>query len=327
MIFLDGQGAVSPFRLQRLNARLAAAEVTARVAATRWLYVVEPQIGATPDIGSLCALLGAHGKAATGDTGRSVLFVLPRVSTISPWSSKATEIARAGALAVARIERGMRLQIDALDDDSGKRRRALDMLHDPMTQSVMSDLHQIAAVFLHGEPAPQARIVLGADPLAALRQADAALGLALSTDEIEYLAHSYAQLGRDPVDAELMMFAQANSEHCRHKVFNATWRIDGAEQPMSLFQMIKNTHAAHPAHTLSAYHDNAAVIAGAAATRFFPHPRNSIWQRVVEDTAFAIKVETHNHPTGIAPFPGAATGSGGEIRDEGATGRGAVTAT
>jgi phosphoribosylformylglycinamidine synthase len=192
-----------------------------------------------------------------------------------------------------------------------------------MTQSVLSDLAQVAGVFLHGAPAPLGRIALGGDPLAALRAADARLGLALSPDEIDYLAQQYAVLGRDPSDAELMMFAQANSEHCRHKVFNATWTVDGAAQPLSLFQMIRNTHAAHPAHTLSAYQDNAAVVAGGPAARFFPAPADARWAAIHEDTAYAIKVETHNHPTAISPFPGAATGSGGEIRDEGATGRGA----
>ena len=323
MILLDGRPALSPFRLERLNARLAALATGCRVVAVHWLYAVEAAPGAAPDRARLAALLDASGDAAPGDGGRRTLFVLPRLSTISPWSTKATEIARGGGLPVARIERGQRLEVEALPPDGAARRAVLGVLHDPMTQSVLAALDEVAGVFLHGEPAPLARVALGADPLAALRAADARLGLALSADEIEYLAQRYGELGRDPSDAELMMFAQANSEHCRHKVFNATWTVDGAAMPLSLFQMIRNTHAAHPAHTLSAYKDNAAVVAGGPAARFFPAPGDARWGAAQEDTAYAIKVETHNHPTAIAPFPGASTGSGGEIRDEGATGRGA----
>jgi phosphoribosylformylglycinamidine synthase len=323
MILLDGRPALSPFRLERLNARLAALATGCRVVAVHWLYAVEAAPGAAPDRARLAALLDASGDAAPGDGGRGTLFVLPRLSTISPWSTKATEIARGGGLPVARIERGQRLEVEALPPDGDARRAVLGVLHDPMTQSVLAALDEVAGVFLHGEPAPLARVALGADPLAALRAADARLGLALSADEIEYLAQRYGELGRDPSDAELMMFAQANSEHCRHKVFNATWTVDGAAMPLSLFQMIRNTHAAHPAHTLSAYKDNAAVVAGGPAARFFPAPGDARWGAAQEDTAYAIKVETHNHPTAIAPFPGASTGSGGEIRDEGATGRGA----
>jgi phosphoribosylformylglycinamidine synthase len=323
MILLDGQDALSPFRLERLNAQVGARAPGCRVAGARWLYAIEPAPGAAPDRARLLRLLDASGDGAPGDGGARVLFVLPRLSTISPWSSKATDIARSGGLPVARIERGLRLEVDGLPADPAARGAALGVLHDPMMQSVLVDLAEVDAVFLHGEPAPLQRVALGTDPGPALRAADARLGLALSADEIDYLALRFGELDRDPSDAELMMFAQANSEHCRHKVFNASWTIDGARQPLSLFAMIRNTHAAHPAHTLSAYKDNAAVVAGGAAKRFFPAPSDRRWTTVPEDTAYAIKVETHNHPTAIAPFPGAATGSGGEIRDEGATGRGA----
>ncbi len=323
MILLDGHSALSPFRIERLNAGLARHERSARLRSASWLYAIEPEPGAAPDLQRLLDLLDAAGDARPGDGGQRVLFVLPRISTISPWSTKATEIARGGGLPVLRIERGMRLEIDALPPAGSRAGRAVrEALHDPMTQSLLSGLDAIAGVFLHGEPGGLGRITLGSDPLAALRDADARLGLALSPDEIDYLAAQYAQLGRDPSDAELMMFAQANSEHCRHKVFNATWTVDGQAQPLSLFQMIRNTHAAHPAHTLSAYSDNSAVIEGSLGRRLFPDAAGH-WRAVEEPVAFAIKVETHNHPTAIAPYAGAATGSGGEIRDEGATGRGA----
>ena len=318
MILLDGQPALSAFRLERLNARLAVVAPQARVRAASWLYLVEAAPQATLDRPLLAQILeAAPGPAA--DFGVDELWVVPRLGTISPWSSKAGEILRGCDLQVARVERGQRLSVagrDALDA------RALRELHDAMTQSVLRDAAQAAGLFLHGAPAPLARVALGADPLAALAGANRALGLALSTDEIEYLAERYAALGRDPTDAELMMFAQANSEHCRHKVFNAGWRIDGAAQERSLFAMIKHTHATTPAHTLSAYSDNAAVVEGSEGTCFAPDPASHAWRAAPASIDYAIKVETHNHPTAIAPFPGASTGAGGEIRDEGATGRG-----
>ena len=191
-----------------------------------------------------------------------------------------------------------------------------------MTQSVLDSLADVDALFDTGAPAPLERVALGGNAVDALDAANARLGLALAPDEIEYLAENYAALGRDPSDAELMMFAQANSEHCRHKVFNADFTVDGVKQAKSLFAMIRNTHAVSPAHTLSAYKDNAAVIEGSGAQRFFAEPDADRYAAHHEDVPFAIKVETHNHPTAISPFPGASTGSGGEIRDEGATGRG-----
>jgi phosphoribosylformylglycinamidine synthase len=317
MIVLDGQPALSRFRLDRLNARLAALAPGVHATGACWVYLVEPQAGATPDQRRLAEILQAG--AARGEPGA---WVVPRLGTISPWSSKATEILRGCGLAVARVERGVRYSVAGLDGDPDRRSRALRELHDPMTQSVVTEALAAHALFEFGEPAPLAHVVLGAESLRALHAANRSLGLALSDDEIEYLAASYAQLGRDPTDAELMMFAQANSEHCRHKVFNASWRVDGVAQPHSLFAMIKRTHAKTPQHTLSAYSDNAAVVAGSAAGRLHSEPADRRWRAVAEDAPFAIKVETHNHPTAISPFPGASTGSGGEIRDEGATGRG-----
>jgi phosphoribosylformylglycinamidine synthase len=243
--------------------------------------------------------------------------VIPRIGTISPWSSKATEILGVcGIDAVRRVERGVALWV------SGDADGLAGAVCDPMMSVTISDLMQAKALFVQATPAPVGRVNLGDDPLAALGAANLSLGLALSDDEIAYLADGYANLGRDPTDVELLMFSQANSEHCRHKIFNASWTIDGEAQAMSLFKMIRHTHATHPGGVLSAYSDNAAVIAGYSAGRFFPDGQTGVYGATEEPVHIAIKVETHNHPTAISPHPGAATGSGGEIRDEGATGRG-----
>jgi len=317
MIVLDGLSALSPFRLERLNRELARIAPGSGVAAAWYVYFIA-DAGATPDQDRLRAVL----RAEPGAAKRARLWVVPRLGTISPWSSKATDILRGCGFAVERVERGIAFDIGrapARDSDAGRRLERT--LHDPMTQSVITSLDQAQQLFLVGEPAALDRIVLGADAAAALQVANIRLGLALATDEIEYLAARYGDLQRDPTDAELMMFAQANSEHCRHKVFNASWTIDGVAQEKSLFAMIKNTHAQAPQFTLSAYSDNAAVIEGSTAARFFVQA-DGRFAAQSERTDYAIKVETHNHPTAIAPFPGAATGAGGEIRDEGATGRG-----
>ena len=191
-----------------------------------------------------------------------------------------------------------------------------------MTQVVFSDLEACAALFRHEPPRAMNSVPVLAAGRAALVAANTSLGLALADDEIDYLVTAFTTLGRDPHDIELMMFAQANSEHCRHKIFNATWDIDGATRDHSLFQMIKNTYTLHSAGILSAYKDNAAVLAGTRGGRFYVDPRTQEYAAHDEEIHILCKVETHNHPTAISPFPGAATGSGGEIRDEGATGRG-----
>jgi phosphoribosylformylglycinamidine synthase len=323
MIVYDGLTALSPFRLERLNRDLAAIAPRSRVSAAWWAYFVQleragPEANA-PEPARLCEVLRAQPGAAKAAT----LWTVPRLGTISPWSSKATDILRGCGLAVARVERGMAFEVDrAPPMGSADFDRFAQALHDPMTQSVLTSLADADALFRAGTPGPLQRTALGSDPIAALGEANRRLGLALAPDEIEYLAARYAELRRDPSDAELMMFAQANSEHCRHKVFNARWTIDGNAQPQSLFGMIKATHAASPQHTLSAYSDNAAVVEGGAAHRFFADAQSGKYGIVEESTPYAIKVETHNHPTAIAPFPGAATGAGGEIRDEGAVGRG-----
>ena len=318
MIVYDGLPALSPFRLERLNAELARVAPRGRLAAAWWVYFIAAD-AAVPDAARLCEVLRATPKPVTSAT----LWVVPRLGTISPWSTKATDILHGCGFAVRRVERGMACVVEhAPAAGSAEYERLAQALHDPMTQSVLTSLDEADTLFRAGVPAPLQRTALGADPVQALTEADRRLGLALAVDEIEYLVARYRELGRDPSDAELMMFAQANSEHCRHKVFNARWTIDGAAQPQSLFGMIKSTHAASPQHTLSAYSDNAAVIEGSTGKRFFADAKSGKYGIVEESIAYAIKVETHNHPTAIAPFPGAATGAGGEIRDEGAVGRG-----
>jgi len=287
----------------------------------RFLYLVESS--EPPDVSVRTALQDLlHGERVEALQPDGLLLVVPRLGTQSPWSTKATDIARrCGLETVERIERGIAYRLTGLGPDASG--AIAPALHDRMTQSVLGRLEQAAALFAHHPPRPLVQVPLlerGAD---ALREADRELGLALSGEEIDYLARAFTAMGRNPSDAELMMFAQANSEHCRHKIFNAEWTVDGEASELSLFGMIRNTHARAPEGVLSAYHDNSAVIAGAAGERFFVDPDDGRYRWVNENLPFQIKVETHNHPTAISPFPGAATGSGGEIRDEAATGRGA----
>ncbi|MFY2763295.1 phosphoribosylformylglycinamidine synthase [Arenimonas sp. MALMAid1274] len=319
MIVLEGLPALSPFRRDRLQARLQQIVDGLRVTGAWHSYFVQPESGASPDLTALGRILeGCTAQEAPAD-GATSRFVVPRLGTLSPWASKATEILRGAGLPVKRVERGLRLDLAGLPAaDDPRWPRLARALHDPMTQSLLDARDQAAGLFVRPAPGAVERV-----PLAGLDEANDRLGLALSPDEIEYLQQRYGELGRDPSDAELMMFAQANSEHCRHKIFNADWTIDGEPQPLSLFRMIKNTHAQSPQLTLSAYKDNAAVVEGHPGARFRPETGSHEYGHSAPlDSAFCIKVETHNHPTAISPFPGAATGAGGEIRDEGATGRG-----
>ncbi len=318
MIVLEGQTALSPFRRERLEARLRAVHPALRLLDSRYTYWVQPQPGTMPDLATLGRILQAGTDAAPRAGDAVSKFVSPRLGTISPWASKAGELLRGAGLPVARVERGLRLDVEGWPADADVQREVSRLLHDPMTQSLLDDAASAGQLFA----APE-RGAIGIVALDTLAEANKRLGLALADDEIDYLRQRYAELGRDPHDVELMMFAQANSEHCRHKIFNADWTIDGVEQDRSLFRMIKNTHAKTPEHTLSAYSDNAAVVAGYPSRRL--RPEGASHEYVLQpqsDSAFAIKVETHNHPTAISPFPGASTGAGGEIRDEGATGRG-----
>jgi len=318
MMVLDGLSALSVFRLERLNHELNRVLPRSRVLAAWSVYFVSGNEAAV-DAKQLIDVL----RAVPGAARHAELWVVPRLGTISPWSTKATDILHGCGIPVQRVEHGTGFALErAPAADSADWDRLTRVLHDPMTQSVLTSLQQADALFQTGAPAPLQRVALGADALAALHDANRRLGLALAPDEIEYLAARYAELRRDPSDAELMMFAQANSEHCRHKVFNAHWTIDGQAQEHSLFGMIKDRKAAAPQHTLSAYSDNAAVIEGCSGERFFADAQSGKYGKVQESVPYAIKVETHNHPTAIAPHPGAATGAGGEIRDEGAVGRG-----
>jgi len=252
----------------------------------------------------------------------SVILVVPRHGTRSAWSSKAGDILRrCGFERPGRIERGLRIELDGVSV-ADLTHAAREVLHDRMTESVVDSLAGLQNWFDPPPTGPLAEIELGSDPAGALAAANLDYGLALNDDEIDYLVEAYRQIGRNPTDAELMMFAQANSEHCRHKIFNAAWQVDGKPRPNSLFGMIRNTHAATPDGVITAYDDNAAVIEGFDATLFGPVGEGRRWTEQPRRLHAQIKVETHNHPTAISPDPGAATGAGGEIRDEAATGRG-----
>ena len=254
------------------------------------------------------------------------ILVTPRPGTISPWSSKSTDIAHnCGLSKIERLERGMAYYITLNADTTLTAEQEIkltSLLHDRMMESTFSDFDDAAKLFVSAEPGKLTAIDIENGGKNALVQANVELGLALAEDEVNYLFENFTKLGRNPHDIELYMFAQANSEHCRHKIFNADWTIDGQQQPKSLFKMIRNTHEVNPDFVLSAYKDNAAVMVGNKGGRFFPNPETNIYGYNHEDIQILMKVETHNHPTAISPYPGAATGSGGEIRDEGATGIG-----
>jgi phosphoribosylformylglycinamidine synthase len=327
MLSLSGAPALSPFRIAKLLARLAALDPSVSGLTSRFVHFVDVSRELAEREARILRELLTYGPRRAAPQleipGGQLLLVLPRAGTVSPWSSKATDIARVcGLEAVARIERGIAYYVRAARDlEAPRLERLACALHDRMTERVALDFAAAASLFEHQAPRPLGKVSL-ARGRAALVEANGALGLALSEEEIDYLIESYARLRRDPTDAELMMFAQANSEHCRHKIFNARWVIDGRERAASLFEMIRHTHAQHPQGVLSAYRDNAAVLEGSTGVRYFPDPDTGSYRGVREAIDLLVKVETHNHPTAIAPFPGAATGSGGEIRDEGATGRG-----
>jgi phosphoribosylformylglycinamidine synthase len=316
---LRGSAALSAFRRAKLETDLQALHPSLAVAGAAFWHFVELERGLTRAERAILDRLLEYGEPPGPEPRGELYLVTPRLGTISPWSSKATDIARNCGLApVRRIERGVAYHVTG----EGDRARVAALLHDRMTETVLDRLEAADALFRHVAPRPLATVPLGAEGRGAIERANEALGLALSADEIGYLAEAFGRIGRDPTDVELTMFAQVNSEHCRHKIFNAAWIIDGVPQADTLFGMIRKTHAANPRGTVVAYADNAAVLQGRVAQRWFPDA-DGRYRAHEELTHTAAKVETHNHPTAISPFPGAATGSGGEIRDEGATGRGA----
>ena len=327
MLTLPGAPALSPFRITKLLGLLRAREPSVTGLTSRFVHFTDTaRTLEAAQLGILARLLtyGPRVDAVEADEKGELVIVVPRAGTISSWSSKATDIAQVcGLTAVRRIERGIAYRVQATQALGRERLTALaSVLFDRMTEMVLLEESSAARLFDHHQPKKLARVSI-AQGRESLVQANKDLGLALSADEIDYLLESFRRLGRDPSDVELMMFAQANSEHCRHKIFNASWVIDGEAQEKSLFAMIRNTHARSPHGVLSAYKDNAAVIEGSDGVRYFPDPASNIYRGVSEPIDILLKVETHNHPTAISPFPGAATGSGGEIRDEGATGLGA----
>ena len=321
VISMRGSATLSPFRQDKLVAALAAHRVT-DVSAEFWHFAELGREATREERLQLDALLAYGADAEPSESHQHAFLVVPRLGTISPWSSKATDIARnCGLTFVQRIERGVWFWVNSEGPLPKESKRAIEeACHDRMTDVVLPTIAAAKAIFDTHAAKPLAAILR---TQAALKIANGELGLALSDEEIDYLVNAFDKLERDPTDVELLMFAQANSEHCRHKVFNASWTIDGLTQDKSLFAMIRNTHAANPQGTEIAYSDNAAILTGGDALRFFPDA-DSKYAGHADRTHYLAKVETHNHPTAIAPFAGAATGAGGEIRDEGATGRGAV---
>jgi phosphoribosylformylglycinamidine synthase len=324
---LRGRNALSAFRSSRLVSSLRSnvPRVTS-VHAEFWHFVQLAHALSDAEARRLERILN-YGPADAADPARGeLMLVVPRIGTISPWSSKATDIARhCGLEAVRRIERGVAYFIVTANGEAlsaGERVALMPLVHDRMTETVLVAFDEAARLFERFEPRPLATVDILNGGLAALERANRDMGLALSQNEFEYLVEQFKRVARNPTDVELMMFAQANSEHCRHKIFNANWVIDGRPEAATLFGMVRATHAKNPRGTVIAYADNAAVMAGAAVGRFYPR-EDGIYRATRELTHTVMKVETHNHPTAISPFPGAATGAGGEIRDEGATGCGA----
>lgn len=319
MKIYGGVNAISEFRARTLLEQLQAIDKTIASVSAEYVHYVDSESKLSAhDEAELNKLL-TYDTPYTAKHVGNIYLVVPRPGTISPWSSKATDIVHnAGLTHIRRVERGTAYYIA-----SEKREGIEALLHDRMTESVLDSLEAASALFETPSPKPLVIVDVLKGGKTALETANREQGLALSADEIDYLVDAYRELGRNPSDAELMMFGQVNSEHCRHKIFNADWIVDGKKQPKSLFKMIRNTYEKGGENVLSAYSDNAAVLAGPTAGRFFPDPMTHEYGYHTEPIHTVIKVETHNHPTAIAPFPGAATGTGGEIRDEGATGRGA----
>ena len=324
MLQLHGVSALSDFRLQKQLSNLQAIDSSVVSISTEFIYFVDTETSLNDnELATLNHLLNEDRQfKAVPQTG-SLILVVPRPGTISPWSTKATDIAHnCGLQKIKRIERGTAYYLQSNGALSSEKLMQLaDSLHDRMVESVLLDTEQAATLFHHAEPAEFTSVDILQQGRQALEQANTQMGLALAEDEIDYLVENFTRLKRNPTDVELMMFAQANSEHCRHKIFNADWIIDGKSKDISLFGMIRHTYKHNHDGVLSAYSDNSAVVEGFSGGRFYPQTSGE-YHYHHEPIHILMKVETHNHPTAIAPFPGAATGSGGEIRDEGATGTG-----
>lgn len=328
---IPGSCALSAFRAERLLARLQKHAHQISAVSARWVHFVHASRELDSSERSRLQALLDYGEAADSVRGDLTYLVVPRLGTISPWASKATDIVHNCAIdAVERIERGALYQIEVQGEALTAEQCAAvsEQLHDRMTETVLASDADISVLFADVAGKPMAVVDILGHGKPALQEANSALGLALADDEIDYLLEAFSAQQRNPTDVELMMFAQANSEHCRHKIFNASFTIDGVKQDKTLFGMIRDTHKAAPRGTIIAYSDNAAVFEGPTVMRLYPRPSaqdtfGSKFEERLEPVHTVFKVETHNHPTAISPFPGASTGSGGEIRDEGATGRGA----
>lgn len=331
MVFeLNGARALSDFRAARVLAALQRVSSNIEAVSGRFVHFVHASRELTKAEEERLASLLTYGDAAEDVRADLAFMVVPRLGTISPWASKATDIVKnCGIEGVLRVERGtvysLALKAPLTEEEAAQ---AAGVLHDRMTESVVARDFPAENLFVELEGRSMATVALVEEGRPALERANVEMGLALSPDEIDYLTDAFTKIGRNPTDVELMMFAQANSEHCRHKIFNARWTVDGEEREETLFGMIRRTHKMAPQGTITAYADNAAIFEGAEVTRLYPRPGSGnefgrVFERKDEMTHTVFKVETHNHPTAISPFPGASTGSGGEIRDEGATGRGA----
>ncbi|MDL9997638.1 phosphoribosylformylglycinamidine synthase [Variovorax sp. J22P240] len=333
--FFEGGSALSEFRARQLLPRLQAVDPRIEGLSARFVHLVVTETALDAAGRERFAALLGYGEpfVAPARSGPTIV-VTPRLGTVSPWASKATDIAHNCGLALRRVERvteyHLTLKAPLLDKALGKaatlegdKLAAVgDLLHDRMTESVLAQLDQAANLFAELPAQPMAQVDVQGGGRAALVEANKNFGLALAEDEIDYLVDAFTRLGRNPSDVELMMFAQANSEHCRHKIFNADFIIDGQSQPQSLFSMIRHTERQNPQHTVIAYADNASVMEGTQIERFVAASESGSYEKQNALSHVLMKVETHNHPTAISPFPGASTGAGGEIRDEGATGRG-----
>ncbi|MGA9851458.1 MAG: phosphoribosylformylglycinamidine synthase [Gammaproteobacteria bacterium] len=327
MLQFRGGPALSEFRVQKLLDHLHKLIPAVSGVAAEFRYFVDVSgVLSTGEERILHELLAEGPAPAAQAPGGALLLCVPRFGTVSPWSSKATDIAHnCGLNKIHRIERGIAFYLIHAAAPLKRERvlRVAHVLHDRMTQTMLFDAEEAAGLFEQAKPVALKTVDILKGGRRALEKANRESGFALSGDEMEYLLGNFKKLKRNPTDAELMMFAQANSEHCRHKIFRGDWILDGEPQPVSLFDMIRRTHEHNPKGVLSAYRDNAAVIEGCKGERFFPRPADKVYARHEEAIHILMKVETHNHPTAISPFPGAATGAGGEIRDEGAAGRGA----